>query len=77
MRKYKVKVKVEFIGDFFVQANSSDEAREIVNLHAFVMRGEIGAGIENIFKDEKATGIYDWQWPSHADTKKIISISKP
>jgi hypothetical protein len=77
MEKYKVKVKVEFIGDFFVQANSSIEARQIVEQNAFVMRGEIGAGTKNIFKDEKATGIYDWEWPSHADTKKIISISKP
>lgn len=62
---------------FFVQANSSIEARQIVEQNGYVMRGEIGAGNVNVFRDKNTSGIYNWEWPSHADSKKIISISKP
>jgi hypothetical protein len=77
MKKYDVTVQVTFQGVFNVQANSKAEAHEIVSRHAFVMRGEIGAGTKNIFEGyDDEIGIYDWEWPCHADLKNIKSIKK-
>lgn len=76
MNKYEVQVRVEFTGKFFVQASNAVEANQIVKENGFVMRGEIGAGTENIFENEDSPGIYNWEWPCHADEKRIISIKK-
>lgn len=76
MKKFDVKVKVCFQGIFKVQADSESEAYKIVRDNAFVMRGEIGAGTANVFKDGIFPGIFDWDWPNHSDEMIINQPSK-
>ncbi len=63
MKKYKVKTKFVFEGEFIVTANNREEAQDNVVKHCGLV---IGGDIHSTLMDEDI----DWEFPVHPD--KIV-----
>lgn len=67
MKKYKVKTKIVFEGEFIVTAEDKTEAEENVLEHC----GMVGGYIHSTLPDEEV----DWGFPIHPDVE-ILKITK-
>ena len=68
-KKYKVKIQFIFEGEFEVNADNKEQAKEYVERHCgFVIGGDIHTSLPDEI-------IVNWNFVVHGD-KKIISITK-
>lgn len=68
MPKYQAKVKITFMGDVEVVANSKLDAKEIVENGFWALIGTLGTNDEDIL---------DWSIDSHAENIRVLTVYKP
>lgn len=67
MRVYQVSVDFTFSGEFFIKAESREQAWEWVAKHCGMVKGSV----QSTLPDDSV----DWEFPTHPE-KKIKSIKK-